>query len=163
MTILYLHGLESKLSDEKRTVLQQFGTVIAPDMDYKSNSEVFGYLMKTYKNETIDCIIGSSMGGFMGYHLAMTFGCPALLFNPALAKRSVHQEIPETIKPKNHQRFSVVLGGKDQTVKPKKTLKFFSKNFLPKVQLEIKIRPELEHPIPLDVFTEECSAFLRSL
>ena len=163
MTILYLHGLESKLSDEKRAILEPFGTVIAPGMDYHNNSEVFDYLMKTYKNETIDCIIGSSMGGFMGYHLGLTFGCPALLFNPALAKRSVHQEIPETIKPKNHQRFSIVLGGKDQTVKPKKTLKFFSKNFLPTVQLEIKIRPELEHPIPLDVFTEECSSFLRSL
>ncbi len=38
MTILYLHGLESKLSDVKRVVLEKFGTIIAPDMDYKSNS-----------------------------------------------------------------------------------------------------------------------------
>lgn len=163
MTILYLHGLESRLSDEKRAVLEYFGTVIAPDMDYKSNSEMFNCLMETYKNESIDCIIGSSMGGFMGYHLAMALGYPALLFNPALAKRSVHQEIPKTIDPKEFQRFSIVLGGKDQIVKPKKTLKFLSKNFLRSVKMEIKIRPELEHPIPLDVFTEECSAFLRSL
>lgn len=163
MTILYLHGLESKLSEEKRAVLEPFGTVIAPDLDYKSNSEMFHYLMETYKNESIDCIIGSSMGGFMGYHLAMTLGCPALLFNPALPIRSLNQNVPNQLEPKNNQRFSIVLGSQDETVPAHLNLKYFSEHLLPTVQFQIKIRPDLAHQIPLEIFEEECSAFLSGL
>lgn len=161
MTILYLHGLESKLSDVKRVVLEKFGTVIAPDMDYKSNSEMYNYLMKTYKNESIDCIIGSSMGGFMGYHIAMHLGCPALLFNPALPIRSLNQNVPQNVVPKENQRFSIVLGSQDETVPAVYNLKYFSENLLPTVQFQIKIRPDLAHQIPLEIFEEECNAFLR--
>ena len=163
MTILYLHGLESKLSDVKRAVLEEFATVIAPDMDYKSNSEMFNYLLETYKNDSIDCIIGSSMGGFMGYHIAMTLGCPALLFNPALPIRSLNQVVPQNVIPKQKQRFSIVLGSQDETVPAILNLKYFSENLLSTVHFDIKIRPDLAHQIPLNVFTEECSAFLRSL
>ena len=161
MTILYLHGLESKLSDVKRVVLEKFGTVIAPDMDYKSNSEMYNYLMETYKNESIDCIIGSSMGGFMGYHIAMHLGCPALLFNPALPIRSLNQNVPQNVVPKENQRFSIVLGSQDETVPAVSNLRYFSENFLPTFQFQIKIRPDLAHQIPLEIFEEECSAFLR--
>ena len=161
MTILYLHGLESKLSDEKRVVLEQFGTVFAPDMDYKSNSEMYNYLMETYKNESIDCIIGSSMGGFMGYHVAMRLGCPALLFNPALPIRSLNQNVPQNIVPKENQRFSIVLGSQDETVPANANLNYFSENWLPTVQFQIKIRPDLAHQIPLNIFEEECRTFLR--
>ena len=161
MTILYLHGLESKLSDVKRVVLEKFGTVIAPDMDYKSNSEMYNYLMKTYKNESIDCIIGSSMGGFMGYHIAMHLGYPALLFNPALPIRSLNQNVPKNVVPKENQRFSIVLGSQDETVPAIANLNYFSENLLPTVQFQIKIRPDLAHQIPLEIFDEECSAFLR--
>ena len=163
MTIIYLHGLESKLSDVKRAVLEDFGTVIAPDMDYKSNCEMFHYLMETYKNESIDCIIGSSMGGFMGYHMAMKLGCPALLFNPALPIRSLNQNVPENIVPKENQRFSIVLGSQDETVPAIANLKYLSENLLPTVQFQIKIRPDLAHQIPLEIFEEECNAFLTSL
>ncbi|WP_026977728.1 YqiA/YcfP family alpha/beta fold hydrolase [Flavobacterium tegetincola] len=163
MTLLYLHGLESKLSETKRTILEAFATVIAPDMDYHNNPNVYQELLKEYKNETIDCIIGSSMGGFMGYHVAMTLGCPALLFNPALAKRSAVQNIPDTINPSVDQQISIVLGGKDEVVDPKTTLDYLSKHFNKTVQLQVKVRPELEHPIPLEIFEEECSLFLTRI
>ena len=163
MTILYLHGLESKLSDVKRSVLEKFGTVIAPDMDYKSNSEMYEYIIRNYKNESSDCIIGSSMGGFMGYHVAMTLGCPALLFNPALPIRSLNQIVPQNIRPKANQRFLIVLGSQDETVPAISNLKYFSENLLPTVNFQIKIRPDLAHQIPLEIFDEECSAFLSTI
>lgn len=162
MTILYLHGLESKLSDAKRAVLEQFATVIAPDLDYKSNPEMFAFVMKTYQNEAVDCIIGSSMGGFMGYYVAMELNVPALLFNPALPIRSLNQVVPTDVQPKEQQRFSIVLGSQDETVPAISNLKYFSENLLPTVQFQIKIRPDLAHQIPLEVFEEECGAFLRS-
>ena len=160
MNILYLHGLESKLSDAKRAVLEQFGTVIAPDLDYKSNAEMFAFIMKTYQNEPVDCIIGSSMGGFMGYYVAMKLSVPALLFNPALPIRSLNQNVPQNVGPKDNQRFSIVLGSQDETVPAIANLKYFAENLLPTVQFQIKIRPDLAHQIPLKVFEEECGAFL---
>ena len=72
MIILYLHGLESKLSPQKRSVLERFGTVIAPDLDYHKNTNVFDLLIKRNEEQHFDVIIGSSMGGFMGYYLANT-------------------------------------------------------------------------------------------
>lgn len=163
MNILYLHGLESKLSEVKRATLEQFGTVIAPDMDYKSNSEMCDYLMKTYESESIDCIIGSSMGGFMGYYVAMKLNVPALLFNPALPIRSLNQVVPAGLQAKTNQRFSIVLGSQDETVPAVANLQYFSENFIPTVQYSIKVRPDLAHQIPLEVFEEECGTFLRSL
>lgn len=163
MTLLYLHGLESKLSDVKRSVLEKFGTVIAPDLDYKSNSEIYEHITKTYKYESIDCIIGSSMGGFMGYHVGMILGCPALLFNPALSSQSLNQKVPKIILPKAYQKFSIVLGSKDETVPAVDNLKYFSENLLPTVQFQIKIIPDLAHQIPLEIFEEECVAFLENL
>jgi hypothetical protein len=163
MTLLYLHGLESKLSDSKKVLLEKFGTVIAPDIDYHSNSSIYDDLLKNHKKEAIDCIIGSSMGGFMGYYLAQALGCPALLFNPALPVRSINQVVPKNLQPKQHQYFSIVLGSQDETVPAVANLKYFSENLLPTAELQIKIRPDLAHQIPLAIFTEECSAFLRVL
>ena len=101
------------------------------------------------------------MGGFMGYHIAMHLGCPALLFNPALPIRSLNQNVPQNSIPKENQRFSIVLGSQDETVPAIANLKYFSENLLPTVQFQIKIRPDLAHQIPLEIFEEECSAFLR--
>jgi len=163
MTILYLHGLESKLSDTKRTVLEEFGTVIAPDLDYHKNPNVFIDLLNSHKYETINCIIGSSMGGFMGYYVAIEIGIPALLFNPALPIRSVNQIVPKNSIPKENQRFSIILGSQDETVPAISNLKYFSQNLLPTVHFQINVRPDLAHQIPLEIFEEECRAFLGNL
>ena len=163
MNILYLHGLESKLSEVKREVLLSFGTVFAPDLDYKNNTEIFDWILNSYKNQTFNCIIGSSMGGFMGYHIAMQMNIPALLFNPALPVRSLNQNIPSTIITKGNQRFSIVLGSLDETVPAVSNLKYFAENLVTSMQYSIKIRPDLAHQIPLEIFEEECSTFLKSL
>lgn len=163
MNILYLHGLESKLSPIKRAVLENYGTVNAPDMDYKSNSEMYDYILESCKNESIDCIIGSSMGGFMSYYIALKLNVPALLFNPALPIRSLNQEVPTDLQPNENQHFSIVLGSQDETVPAVLNLKYFSENLLPTVNYNLKIRPDLAHQIPLEIFEEECSAFLKSL
>ena len=163
MNILYLHGLESKLSEVKREVLLSFGTVFAPDLDYKNNTEIFDWILNSYKNQTFNCIIGSSMGGFMGYHIAMHMNIPALLFNPALPVRSLNQNIPSTIITKENQRFSIVLGSLDETVPAVSNLKYFAENLVTSMQYSIKIRPDLAHQIPLEIFEEECSTFLKSL
>jgi hypothetical protein len=130
MNILYLHGLESKLSEEKRAILENYGTVIAPDLDYKSNPNVIQNLYDEYKVQDINAIIGSSMGGFAGFHLANSLGICALLYNPALPYRnSVAQHIPSDLPKKQSPLMRIVLGGQDDVINAKDNLNFLSQNF----------------------------------
>lgn len=161
MNILYLHGLESKLSEEKRKVLEPFGTIIAPDMDYYANPKMFQWLYETYKNEEIDCIIGSSMGGFMGYYLAMAFNCKSLLFNPALSQRSVLQEIPENLKPKAQTNYQLVLGWEDTIVPAKETINFIKQNGFSNINYKLELAPNLAHRIPVEVFKGRVECFFK--
>lgn len=157
--ILYLHGLESKLSDEKRKILEPLGNIIAPDMDYFSNPKMFQWLYETYKSEKIDCIIGSSMGGFMGYYLAMAFNCKSLLFNPALLQRSVLQEIPENLKPKDKTSYHLVLGWDDKIVPAKDTMNFIKQNGFSNINYNVNLTPNLGHQIPINIFKEKVVNF----
>lgn len=83
MNILYLHGLDSSLNESKRAVLEDYGDVFAPDINYREDPNKMQRLIVEFKDLNIEVIIGSSLGGFMGYHLADAFQVPTLVFNPA--------------------------------------------------------------------------------
>ncbi|WP_335976387.1 YqiA/YcfP family alpha/beta fold hydrolase [Gaetbulibacter jejuensis] len=158
MNILYLHGLNGSLKPEKRNILEAYGTVIAPSIDYQNNSNAISWLYDSYANKSIDVVIGSSMGGFAGFHLSKLMQIPALLFNPALAARSVEQQTP--ITPSNNgNNISIVLGAKDNVVDPKGTLHYIGEHLNAEQPIAIKILPLLEHRIPFDVFKEAVGGF----
>tara|TARA_R110000868_G_scaffold146772_2_gene367765 strand:- start:4638 stop:5159 length:522 start_codon:yes stop_codon:yes gene_type:complete len=160
LSILYLHGLESKLSEQKRFVLERFGTVISPDLNYYENNKIFESLITLIKNETIDVIIGSSMGGFMGFHLAKTCNIPSLLFNPALSWQPVRQELNlKKFTQQQSPKVQIVLGKLDCTVNPDDTLKWLDENQKMQANTQIKIQNNMEHQIPLAVFEEEIIHF----
>jgi predicted esterase YcpF (UPF0227 family) len=164
MNILFLHGLESKLSDLKRTILESFGKVIAPDLEYKSNPNVIQNLYDEYHDKDINAIIGSSMGGFTAYHLANSLGICALLYNPALPYRNdVEQIIPATIPIKNSSFMRIVLGAQDDVIKAKDNLNFLAQNTNPQTDYDITIKRELAHQIPIDIFEQETQAFFEQL
>lgn len=164
MKILFLHGLESKLSNEKRAILETYGNVIAPDLDYKSNSNMIQTLYNEFQNQNIDVIIGSSMGGFTGFYLAKSFGIGALLYNPALPYRnSVIQEIPSDFSEKQSPLLRIVLGGRDDVVKAKDNLAFLSQNVSNLRDCTIEIVNDLAHQIPIDVFEEQTKNFFQQL
>lgn len=48
MNILYIHGLDSNLSIEKRQILEKFGNVIAPEFDYRANPNMIKTLFDNY-------------------------------------------------------------------------------------------------------------------
>ncbi|WP_338733461.1 YqiA/YcfP family alpha/beta fold hydrolase [Mangrovimonas cancribranchiae] len=151
MNILYLHGLNGNLKPEKRQLLQHYGLVHAPRIDYENNPDAISWLYKQYQKESIDVIIGSSMGGFAGYHLCKRLQTPALLFNPALARRSVHQNTIST-PPNNNHTMEIVLGAKDTVVFPKDTLTYLGEQIENEQHYTISILPELEHRIPIPIF-----------
>jgi predicted esterase YcpF (UPF0227 family) len=164
MNILFLHGLESKLSDPKRTILESFGKVIAPDLEYKSNPNVIQNLYDEYHDKDINAIIGSSMGGFTAYHLANSLGICALLYNPALPYRNdVEQIIPATLPIKNSSFMRIVLGAQDDVIKAKDNVKFLAQNTNPQTDFDITIKRELAHQIPIDIFDQETQAFFEQL
>ncbi len=162
MNILYIHGLNGSLSPEKEAILKRYGTVQSPTIDYENNPDSILWLYDTYKNAKIELIMGSSMGGFAGYHLSKLLHLPALVFNPALASRSVFQNIPDTPET-NGSTISIVLGAKDDVVDPKSTLNFLGDALIHRQDYNISIRHGLEHRIPVPVFQEEVTLFFERL
>ena len=164
MNILFLHGLESKLSPAKRVILEKYGTVIAPDLDYNSNPDTIQNLCNEFKNQEINVIIGSSMGGFAGFYLANSFGVCALLYNPALPYRNnVVQNIPSDLPKKRSPLMRIVLGGQDDVIKAKDNLVFLSQNVSDLRDCTIEIVYDLAHQIPIDVFKEQTEYFFQRL
>jgi len=162
MNILYLHGLDSSLNNEKRTVLEKFGTVYAPTIDYRKNPNTIKQLLTAYKNHDpeINVVIGSSMGGFAGYYISEALNRPALLFNPALVSRSVTQEVPDAIISSLNLKH-IILGAKDDIVDPNKTLQFLSKTTLAEYRIHTLLN--LGHRIPVAVFKEAVEDFFAEL
>lgn len=162
MKILYIHGLDSKLSHEKKAILEKFGPVLAPDLDYYSDSKAIESIFSMYKNEEIDVVIGSSMGGFTAYYVSTRLEKPALLFNPALKKRSVEQAVPSNVIASLTLK-QFVIGAQDDVVNPGETLNFLSEEYNEFTDFHLHIRPQLSHGIPLHVFEQEVESFFAQL
>ena len=162
MKILYLHGLDSNLSIEKKEVLKPFGNIIAPDLDYRLNPNMLESLFKDYIKQNINVIIGSSMGGFAGFYLSKLMQIPALLFNPALPYRtSVLQNIP-IINDEHKHLLQIVIGSQDDVILAKDNLDFIFKQLPFKNDFRLHILKDLGHGIPLDIFDNEVNLFFNN-
>lgn len=162
MNILYLHGLKSKLSKEKREVLEQHGAVFAPDIDYSMKYIQPQQILQKYHETEFNVVIGSSMGALNAYIISNWIGRPALLFNPPLSKYPWSLMLPKEKYLKSASPKQIVLGGRDEVVDPGETL-IFLKNHLQENELEIKIDPLLGHRIPLELFKEQVNAFFSEI
>ncbi len=160
MNILYLHGLKSKLNPEKRKVLEQYGNVFAPDIDYEIRHIQPVEILKNFPDTEFNVIIGSSMGGLNAFIISENIGRPSLLFNPPLIKHmplSFQNTHTKGLAPK-----TIILGRKDKIVDPTETLKFLGK-YSKEAEVYIKLYPQLEHRIPLELFREETEEFFSKL
>lgn len=161
MNILYLHGLDSKLSPQKKAILEKYGRVHAPAVDYYTNPDAIETFLDSCAKLEINVVMGSSMGGFAGYYVSNALSRPALLFNPALRKRSVPQNIPSGVNDNNLKQ--IVIGQRDDIVAPADTLFFLSENFNPVTDIHLHLVPRLGHNIPVDFFKEEVETFFGKL
>jgi predicted esterase YcpF (UPF0227 family) len=155
--ILYLNGYKSKLILPKHETLSEYGELIAPYVDHHVEKDIYLKFEKIVKEEKIDVIIGSSMGGALGFLLSCNYNIPALLFNPAVPYYEGHFSPNETITA--YQK--IVLGKLDTIIVPQKTLDFLSSYELPK--LKIEMIADLEHKIPVNVFKQEIDLFIKEL
>ena len=109
----------------------------------------------------IDFIVGSSLGGLLGYWLAEDLGVPALLYNPAFQFKHFPLKIPKVYVAEGVRKF-VVLGQRDQTVLPSDTVKFCAESKFPH-DFRIVTCHWLGHEIDLATFREMSVWALASL
>lgn len=157
---LYIHGLDGFLSDGKRTILSKYTQVVAPTMDFRSNPTTYYDLLSIAKEEKVDVIIGTSMGGCMAYHLSLHLGLPALLFNPALPFRSVGIDLPAQDKVRDSY-LRVVIAGQDDIIDPLQNVAWLATQ--EKGDMDIRWRNTLGHRIPTDVFEDEVGGFFNKI
>jgi hypothetical protein len=123
MKALFLHGLESKAKSQKSDFLAKFDAQ-CPAMDYK-NPGMFNEILSMIQKDRPDVLIGSSMGGWFAYCLSTITGIPTILFNPAVHSRSMEPTVQIGSMKANH---TVILGKKDELIKPEETLEWIKKN-----------------------------------
>lgn len=158
-TILYLHGLDGSLNEEKRAALEQHFVVIAPQINYREQTDVFDNLSAILQqNMHTKAVIGNSMGGLFSYHLSQKHALPALLFNPALPLNSLGFSFPDS--PTNRAFTIFVLGGKDTVVPAMDNANWIirnnkNENFI------MKWYNKMEHRVDIDTFTHEINEFAQ--
>jgi len=147
MNIVYLHGLMSSNQSPKVDWLKNKNTVFNPYLNYKEDTETLFSDLKTICEENkIDLIIGSSMGGYLGFHLSNKYNIPNLLFNPSLEKNKMVKPKVEEIK-NSHVLHTLVLGRNDDVVIPSHTIGFMENgDFNYRVTLE-----ENGHRTPIEL------------
>jgi len=162
MNILYIHGLDSKLNAPKKTILETYGRVFAPDIDYYGTPNAISSILEQYAKVDINTVIGSSMGGFAGYYIADALNRPALLFNPALKYRPVEQIVPpiEGHLPSFKQ---IVIGQRDDIVKPADTLSFLAEDLNRFTDYHIILQHEMQHRVEISCFEGELEAFFGKI
>ncbi|MDO4228679.1 MAG: YqiA/YcfP family alpha/beta fold hydrolase [Capnocytophaga sp.] len=160
MKILYLHGLDSFLQNDRKEVLEQYGTVYAPILDYKNTPDLFQILQKDYAH--IQAIIGSSAGGLIAYFLAQFLQKPCLLFNPALTFK--HQmPISITFNPKYEEYMQIVIGGQDEVIQGWQSLAIIQNDISENQNITIHFVNKMKHSYNIDIFGKEVDFFFNEL
>ena len=151
--IVFLHGLESSSNGEKADFLKaNFPNTFIPDLKYKEVDPkiLFDSIYNQLVGQNIKLIIGSSMGGYLGYCLCKKLGVSGLLFNPALSLNSLGIQFDNTGQLKPH--LDIVIGQFDKVVNPQLTMDWLIENEDPTTYSVFY--ENIEHRIPIDVFTK---------
>jgi uncharacterized protein len=124
MKVAFFHGLESSHITDKSKYLSEHYDLYAPKMNYKDPS-LFNRTLQEIKNQGIQFLIGSSMGGWFSYCLSTQTGLPTILFNPAVHSRKIEPFIKLGNIRGDH---TVILGRRDDVIDAYKTEDWFEEN-----------------------------------
>ncbi len=150
MNILYLHGYNSVNINSRTEWLSTKGNLTNPLMDYHNYVESYQYLDKIVVKNKIDIIVGSSLGGLLGFYLANYHNLKTVLLNPALIMGNV-------LRPDNRQlatqaKHFISLGKHDDVIPPHTT-----KAVLKEVKSNYFIKEyNIGHKTTFDVFLDIC-------
>ena len=117
MKILFLHGLLSNNKSSKVFhMIDEGHEVMAPNMNYFDNEQLFQETMDKLLDFEPELIVGSSMGGYFAYHLGTHYKTNLLLLNPALPNRSFDPPILPDGTEKS--KIWALIGRNDDVVNP---------------------------------------------
>ena len=160
--IIYFHGLDSSLNEEKREALEVYGIVTAPTYDYR-NAAVLENIEKMFTYSINTVLVGSSFGGYLANLFSTKYDIPSLLFNPALAVQSIPSLITlNNQKESNNKSLTYFVLGKKDTVVDAAASLIYIDSYI-KGTKEISIEPDLEHRVPLDIFQKHLQLFFSML
>lgn len=126
MRILYIHGLDSRPNPERISSLEAEGhQVFALHLDYRLQPNSYKQLRRLAREREVEAIVGSSLGGLMGFWLAEELGLPCLLFNPAVYYGREKANIKLEAQLGCPQRW-VVIGADDEVVDPEISWQYFA-------------------------------------
>lgn len=161
MNILYIHGLDSSPKPSKVALLKQYGSVTALHLNYRDQKDAFSILDHEIRKSKSTHIVGSSMGGYLGFWLAEKHKLPCLLFNPALVKRTIELEVEKHTNqcPKR----LIVLGELDTIVNPYETIKFLKTTPHNNVIQSILLASNMAHQISDENFNTYTKLYFNLL
>ena len=153
MNTLFIHGLFSSPNESKIKLLESFDfKPFAEHIDYEQTPGAYHLLKGIVQNENIEFIVGSSLGGYLGFWLAEELKLPCLLFNPAI----IYANKPALIIPEfaigGCPLRMIVQGKLDKIVDPEANQQFLKKNLSPNQDQKIILFDWLEHTIDLVTF-----------
>ncbi|MDR0926379.1 MAG: hypothetical protein LBO69_01260, partial [Ignavibacteria bacterium] len=149
--ILYLHGLDGSLSQDKRNILETHFEIVSPQLDYRNTPDCFHFLSKLIKSEQVDAVIGNSMGGCFAYYLSIHNSLPALCFNPALEGLTIDISLNLPPLKKDFASIIFVIGGRDDVVIAEKNFQWICQQNL-NPNFILKWYNEMPHVVYMDVF-----------
>lgn len=153
MHILYIHGLDSEPNPFRISQLETAGHVVsALHLDYRTEPDSYKILRDHCRNHQVEFIVGSSLGGFLGFWLGKELGINSLLFNPAMPNLETDEAgIDPNFEDQPQNRW-VVIGAEDDTVNPHQNWEYFRKLSYP--GQKVLMCQWLGHQIDPDTFVE---------
>ena len=160
---VYLHGYKGYVTEEKQVYLNQLGEVYHPNIDYDNHPTIIFELWERFKDQNIDFVAGTSLGGLLIYQLAKLLDVPVLLLNPAItAVEIVKDFIPKEVQKIDYKKnVMVVVGLKDDIILPQLQLDFFEEELKSNTNISIKKIDELGHFVPIQEFEEVFNEFVN--
>jgi len=87
MKIMYIHGFGSTFSkaSEKIQALDTIGDVVGMSYDYTASADTnVALLCEFAKSNSVDVIVGTSLGGWYSAEVGSILGVPSVLINPCV-------------------------------------------------------------------------------
>ncbi len=163
MKFAYLHGYQGSVTEEKQLYLDSLGDCFAPAIDYDNAPTLVQDLIIQFKQEPIEFIAGTSLGGMISYYIGLMLNVPVLMFNPAvIAIERLKPFLPEQLLSAVPSQQNLVFTGlKDDVIEPQFQIDFVNKLKEQHATIAQFFDEEMTHLVTLEEFERAFENFIE--